>query len=90
MLACADPGTHKLMSNYAVKKKFIIFDINGSKKHSRICLADTSNGFFFLFFGIAPCTVRVPKIINIRHKHSFASIAFFTATEKQMENILSI
>ena len=60
-------------------------------KHSRgSCLANTSEGFFFVFLGISPCTVIVPKIINIRLKHSFASITFFTETEKQMENILSI
>ena len=29
-------------------------------------------------------------MINIRHKHSFVSIAFFTAREKQVENMLSI
>ena len=51
--------------------------------------ANTSKGLLLLF-GISPCTVRVPKIISIKHKHSFASIAFFTATEIQVENILSI
>ena len=61
--------------------------MNGSKMHSHICLANTSEGFLFLFLGIAPCTVRVPKIINIRQKHSFASIAFFTATENIVEQI---
>ena len=59
--------------------------------HKKNCLENTSKGFFLLLLGTAPCTVRVPKIaVNIRHRHSFASIAFFTATEKQMDNILSI
>ena len=52
--------------------------------------ANTSKGFFLLFLGIAPCTVIVPKIINIRTKQSFASIAFFITEnnwtkEKQIE-----
>ena len=64
--------------------------INGPKEHSRGrsggFVADTSKGFLFLFLGIAPCTVRVPKIINIMTKQSFASIAFFF-TEKEKRKI---
>jgi len=45
---------------------------------------NTSKGFFFLFLGIAPSTVkRVPKIINSRNKQSFASIAFFSTKKKE-------
>ena len=36
-----------------------------------------SSKWFLLFLQIAPCTVRVPKVINIRTKQSFASIAIF-------------
>ena len=60
------------------------------KKHLQDCLANISKGFFLLLFGIAPCTVRVPKIINIRHQHSFASITFITATEKHASGEYSL
>ena len=64
--------------------------INGPKEHSRRrgggCLANTSKGFFFLFLGIAPCTVRVPKIINIMTKQSFTSIAFFSTEKEKKKN----
>ena len=59
--------------------------ITGPKKHSRGRLANTSRGFLFLFLGIAPCTVRVPKIINIRTKQNFASIALFSTKKKNTE-----
>ena len=44
-------------------------------KPSRGRLVNTSKGFFLLFLGFAPCAPRVPKIINIKTKQSFASIA---------------
>ena len=61
------------------------------REHSHgSCLANTSEGFFSLFLGFPPSAVKVPKIINIRNKHSFASIAFFTIIRKQIDNILSM
>ena len=52
------------------------------KEHSRESgrVANNSKGFFLLFFGIPPCTLRVPTITNVRTKQNFASIAFFITT----------